>query len=419
MARFVEMLANARTLRSHGLFGERERDDRRRRGPSGARPVIQPHLVEWVDAEQAQGHVAAWTDLAARALESNVFLNPAFALPAASHVSGRRRPAFLLVWDRDETTPRRRLLALWPLLPPRPWFGAVAETWVHDYCCSGAPLLDRTHALACLNAIAAFLRDSPRSASCLSATQLRADGPTVALLRRFAGQGRLAFQTVAQTDRAALDATQTGLNSPDFVTRKKSKDLQRQLRRLGDRGPVAIGVAREGDELLRQIENFLILEAKGWKGRHGGAFLNRRGHADFVRAMAQTLGPESHCRVYWMSVADKVIASNIVLFDDPSAYFWKTAYDEDFASASPGVLLTMSMTGALLRESGVRSVDSCAVSAHPMIDHIWRERTPMADVMLSLRPGRMDALKGAVRRERWRRALREKAKATWARFRPA
>ncbi|HEY7298717.1 MAG TPA: GNAT family N-acetyltransferase, partial [Xanthobacteraceae bacterium] len=30
--------------------------------------------------------------------------------------------------------------------------------------------------------------------------------------------------------------------------------------------------------------------------------------------------------------------------------------------------------------------DSCATADHPMIDHIWRERLPLCDLMVALRP---------------------------------
>jgi hypothetical protein len=243
-------------------------------------------FVERVGLDQAQSHFTAWTDLAARALDSNVFLDPVFALAAARHVSARARPNFLLVWERDALTARKRLIALWPMKQPRLWPGSLIETWVHDYCCSGAPLLDRTRALAGLDAIAAFLRESKSPATILSMVQLRQKGPTLSLLRRFATLNRLPFELVGQYDRAALDLIRSGFSAPDLVSRKKKKELRRQARRLQEKGPVSIGVAREGAELAYQIEAFLNLEAKGWKVRDGGAFLNNPEHASFVRAMA-------------------------------------------------------------------------------------------------------------------------------------
>jgi hypothetical protein len=47
----------------------------------------------------------------------------------------------------------------------------------------------------------------------------------------------------------------------------------------------------------------------------------------------------------------------------------------------------MELTGALLADETVAFTDSCAAPDHPMIDHLWRERFAMADVMIGLRPG--------------------------------
>ena len=403
---------------SAGAFDDCDAADDRRFALVVREQAVPACFVERIGVDQAQSHIEAWADLGTRALESNVFLDPAFALPAARHVCGRKRPSFLLVWQGDAIAPRKRLIALWPIAPPRQW-GTTVETWVHDYCCSGAPLLDRADALAALDAIAAFLRELNSAAPMLSAARLRENGPTLAVLRRFATSKALPFKVVAHYDRAAIDMTRTRLGAPVFASPRKNKELRRQARRLQEKGPIAMGVARDGAELIRQIEAFLILEAKGWKGRHGGAFLNQPEHVAFLKTMAHAMSRGSKCRIYWMSVADKLIASNIVLFGDTSAYFWKTAYDEDFASASPGVLLTMSMTEALMREPGLLAVDSCAVSGHPMIDHLWPDRVAVADVILSLRSDKVRAFEAVARRERWRRLLREKAKSAWVRFGPA
>jgi hypothetical protein len=43
-------------------------------------------------------------------------------------------------------------------------------------------------------------------------------------------------------------------------------------------------------------------------------------------------------------------------------------------------------TKALLAEPGLARVDSCAAPDHPMIDHIWRERLPLADRLVQPGP---------------------------------
>ena len=57
----------------------------------------------------------------------------------------------------------------------------------------------------------------------------------------------------------------------------------------------------------------------------------------------------------------------------PGAFSYKTAFDEDYARFSPGVLLQRENL-ALLERDGIDWVDSCAAQDHPMIDHFWRER---------------------------------------------
>jgi len=57
----------------------------------------------------------------------------------------------------------------------------------------------------------------------------------------------------------------------------------------------------------------------------------------------------------------------------PGGFSFKTAFDEDYARFSPGVLLQQENLD-LLSDDRVAWVDSCAAPGHPMIDSVWRER---------------------------------------------
>ncbi|MGP0105913.1 GNAT family N-acetyltransferase [Rhodoblastus sp.] len=370
--------------------------------------VSNPFLVETISLERLRRHESEWADLAGRALERNVFIEPSFALAFLQHVRRPRNLLFLLVWRKANDAPDR-LMALWPLVAP----GAPEtpyETWRHEYCCLGAPLLDGVEAAACLDAIVSHLRAEGGASPMLSLGLIRRRGPLFSLVAAFAAQAGLAIASVAQTKRAALDATETDRVAADSISSKKRKELRRLLRRLHETGDISFGIADEGEALSQHIESFLALEAKGWKGRRGGALLARPERAAFARAMLRGLAHHARCRIYWLACGERVIASNILLLDGDKAYFWKTAYDEDFAAFSPGVLLTLHMTDALLRDPRLSRIDSCAVPNHPMIDHVWRDQEPFADIMLACRPAAGAALRGAVRRERFRRWLRDQAK---------
>ena len=384
--------------------------------PIGLAAAPNPLLVETIDFEHLHRHVAEWTDLAERALERNPFMEPGFVLPFLQHMRRSRTLRFLLAWRNEATGAPARLMALWPIIAPKAT-GARYETWRHEYCCLGAPLLDRTEAVACLDAIVSVLRADGERIPVLSLTQIRRRGPLSSLIAAFAARRSFSVANVAQYQRAALDATLANRRALNSVPPKKRKELRRLSRRLHDKGDLSFGVAEEGEALSRQIESFLALEFKGWKGKCGGAFLSRPERAAFARAMLRRMAHEGRCRIYWLACGQRIIASHILLLGADRAFFWKTAYDEEFSAFSPGVLLTLRMTEALLRDPSLSRINSCAIPNHPMIDHVWREREPFVDIMLACDPNAGAALRGAVRRERFRRWFRDQAKALMTRAR--
>jgi CelD/BcsL family acetyltransferase involved in cellulose biosynthesis len=398
--RFSDAGDNLRRLSSNANEEERGGDSR---------------FIECASAEQARDYRAEWNDLASRALEPNVFLEPSFALSLAGVNSGGATPLFLLVWEGGPLSARGRLIALWALVFPRTVFRRTVKAWVHNFCCSGAPLLDKGG--AGLELMFQWLERQTPQISALSTPQLRETGPTFALLYEYSRKKGLSFSILTQYERAALNAGFVGADARNFISTRKKKELKRQLRRLNERGCVTFGLAENGAALRDQIEAFMILEARGWKGRKDDAFLNDPDLPRFVREVSRAMGCERKFRIYWLAVDGRMVAGNIVLLSGDTAYFWKTAYDEDFGFASPGVLLTLEMTDRLLHERRILTADSCAVANHPMIDHIWRGRSQMADVMVSLCEERIKGFNGALWQERFRRRLREQAKAALAHFR--
>ncbi|MCW2285217.1 CelD/BcsL family acetyltransferase involved in cellulose biosynthesis [Rhodoblastus acidophilus] len=370
-------------------------------------------LLDCLGLEGAQACAAEWEELAARALAPNIFLEPDFALNAARHIAGAKKPEFLFCWEGGEAPARGRLLGVWPLSTPRP--ALLARGWTHVYSCSGAPLLDRVCAPVVLERMLAWMNH--RRLAAVRTRLLPKTHPAYAALEAHAARAGLTFALVEEHDRAALDATQLGVSARDFISRERRKKLRRRAQRLRDHGAVAFHVAEAAEDLREQIEAFMLLEVRGWKGRKGTAFLSDPGHAAFLRAMSRTLGRQGKCRVFWLSLDGRMIAANIILQDGRGgAYFWKTAYDEDFASMSPGALLTMDMTDRLLADKSVAFVDSCAIPNHPMIDHLWRERLRVADVMLAVAPDRPLAFAALLHSETLLLTLREKTKSALARL---
>ena len=90
------------------------------------------------------------------------------------------------------------------------------------------------------------------------------------------------------------------------------------------------------------------------------------------------------------------------------AYYFKIAYDERVAKLSPGVQLTLDLTQRLCADASIDDVDSIAVARHPMIDHVWRDRLAVADLLVPTHSGALPGLvlAGAISGRRAARALR-------------
>jgi hypothetical protein len=186
-------------------------------------------------------------------------------------------------------------------------------------------------------------------------------------------------------ERASLTAVQEADIAMRALGTKKLKELRRQWRRLADSGEVEIVIATTPKDVASALEDFLSLEASGWKGQRGTAMLQNEGHAAFIRSAASALARKGQFEILSLKKSGAVVACGLVLRQAGRAFFFKLAYDEALAKASPGVQLTLGLTRHLCNDPNIHSADSMADAEHSMINHIWRDRMLLADVFIPLR----------------------------------
>ena len=192
-----------------------------------------------------------------------------------------------------------------------------------------------------------------------------------------------------------------------------AKKLRQLRRRLSEVGTLDFAVAATYSEVRAATEDFLVLEAKGWKGARGSALLQDPDTSNFVRTMVWSAARHDHVRIASLSLDGRIIASVIMLVAQDTGYLWKIAYDEDFARFSPGVLLIEQFSQQLLTDKTVALVDSCAGEGYGMIEGLWSGRRAICDLMIGLGRGQTPAFLASLARERFRRRLREKVKAAY------
>ena len=181
----------------------------------------------------------------------------------------------------------------------------------------------------------------------------------------------------------------TGDAAVQALGAKKVKELRRQRNRLADAGDVKFTVSGVGDDANTALDEFLKLEAAGWKGARGTALAAREGDAAFVREAVLGLVNAGVAEVATLSSGDSVVAAGVMLRHRRRGFFFKIAYDEAVAKTSPGVQLTLDLTRHMCADSNIDNVNSTAVSGHPMIDRVWRSRLAVCDLMLPTRAGRL------------------------------
>ncbi|MBS0534508.1 MAG: GNAT family N-acetyltransferase [Proteobacteria bacterium] len=356
---------------------------------------------------------AAWADLTTRAIEANAFYHPAWSRAVARHVKGQIGMRALLAWDGPA---KRRLIGLMLVAPawnclrlPLPFFVG----W-YAYAPLTTPLLDRDHPEAAARALLTAARKAGAHAVMLPA--MAQDGTVAAALRAAAAPFGAAPRVFNAHERARLDATQDADEAAQALGSKKLKELRRQRNRLADSGDVSFKIAAPGAEADAALEQFLALEAAGWKGEAGTALASKQGDIAFMKEALPAMVRDGTAQIATLSSGDKVVAAGVLLRHLNRAYFFKIAYDESVAKMSPGVQLTLDITRAMCADAQIDSVDSTAIANHPMIDHIWRGRQPVADLFLPTQSGKPAFALFAALIE-MRRTLRDAARALYHRLR--
>ncbi len=360
--------------------------------------------------------VEPWRDLAARAAEPNVFYDPDFALAAAPALG--RGVDVILVWSSD--TPRR-LIGLFPFAAVTRRYGVklrIMVGWTHPFGPLGTPLVDRD---TCPEVVAALLDRIAHDGglpTLLLLPFINENGPIAgAILFALARRGGV-YARFGCHRRALLGAgaERTGYLE-GAIGKKRHKELRRQRHRLANRGAVSFTIAATPAEVGPALRDFLALEAAGWKGRAGTAIVQNPAIERFVETAVRDLAARGQARVARLYCGSRPIAAALTLTSAAGAWGWKIAYDESFADASPGVQIYLDLSNALLAEKDLAFVDSCAAAAHPMIDHIWRERLDIGDWLIAPVPGAGFDL--ACRLETMRRRAHGLARKLRNRFRRA
>ena len=319
--------------------------------------------------------ISRWDDLVTRAAEPNPFYESWFLIPSLRQLDPAGKVQ-LLVLEAEG-----RLAGLMPVRPHAAYYGYPLpnwRNWVHDNAFCGVPLVAAGMEALFWREVLAWADGHCGKALFLHLTQMPATGPVHAALKGVLTGERRRAATVHAEERAMLSSR---LSPEAYLEQampgKKRKELRRQHRRLAEVGRLEVQRLFAPADVAAWADRFLDLERRGWKGEAGSALACDQANAAMFTQVLAGAAVQGRVECLSLLLDGREIAMLASFITPPGAYSFKTAFDEDYARFSPGVLLQCENL-TMLERVAVEWTDSCAVQDHAMIDHIWRERRPVA-----------------------------------------
>ena len=323
---------------------------------------------EWAALQRL---VPQWEELAAAGLEPNPFFEHWLLLPALRAFGATDNVRIVCVSRNG------KLCGLFPFRLVSRYKGIPVKALVswrnpHGLLCT--PLVARDTGRECLEALFLWLKRE-RAATLIEFDCIPIGGPFHQALVDALNRG---------DHRARLgDAYTRGLLCRDggaeaYINTSLSSDsrqkMRRYERRLGEQGHVTHRVLQATDDVQAWTEEFLRVEASGWKGANGTALGCTEPDRRFVEEAFRAAFSRGRLIMVGIDLDGRPIARYCGLVAGEGSYAFKTAYDEAFRRFAPGLLAELDMVRAVHTLPGVQWMDSLAGHRNSTIDRLWKHR---------------------------------------------
>lgn len=350
-----------------------------RRRPAGTGTIVEVRS----DLDSLRAIIPDWEALAAEAAEPNPFYEHWMLLPALEAYGKNEGLGSdfrcILVWENGT------LAGLFPMQLESRFHGLplrVLRSWRHRnmlLCC--APLVHAKYARKCL----AALLQSPL-APAVELEWMPADGAIYAALAETALADGLPWLVTDAYARAILLRDRDPRERFNSNMKNNLRRWQAKLAALGTVTParLASGCKSDGD-LARWTREFLRLEASGWKAEKGSALACREDDRRFVDAVLPEAFRRGRLIISGLDLNGRPLARHMMIAAGEGAFTFKIAYDETYASCSPGIVAEVDNVRQFLENPGPRWVDSNTARENTSYGRVWKDRRTFQRVAVGLR----------------------------------
>ena len=254
--------------------------------------------VRWIEeVDELVDLVPAWKRLAECCLCPNIFYEPQLFIPAWKYLrQGNVRLAVIQAAQRAQPGAPKVLCGILPLEISRTTHGLPvrsAKLWQHLHCFLTTPLIRSDFAQETLSKFVEFLRADEHGVGILNLPCVSAEGPFQHALVDFVREQNLAWLQKDIYRRALFVRKNSDELFMEDWPRKRRHELSRLERRLEEAGKLVVEEFHVGDDSELFADQFLALEAMGWKGMQGTAMATTQAQANFLKAAMLELASEN------------------------------------------------------------------------------------------------------------------------------
>lgn len=330
-------------------------------------------------------YAEAFADLCRRAEAPNLHMAPAAVSAAAGFGIANEDIVILAAHEAGA----ERLLGLWALHRTRSLHSGLSPVLeaplVPLYEVSSAPVLDRDRAGEVAVALLAAIIEAPGLPKVLKLPLLPLQGSVFAALEAALAATGGTMTSFERWQRPML-VPEPGDDAERYLRRafgqgyKKRMQQHRQLEKAG-----ALAYQRHrGADAITALEEFLTLEAAGWKGRGGTALAGLPDDSAYIRRIVGNFAAVDAISIDLLRLDGIPIAGGLLLDLAGQSHFLKIAYDEGKARFSPGRALAIEMLRADFAVGRPFRLDSGAGDRVDPSAYPWGERQEMASTVVAL-----------------------------------
>jgi Acetyltransferase (GNAT) domain len=344
------------------------------------------------DITVLEKYVPAWEDLAANAIEPNAFYEPWMLMRAIRNFGADRRLQFALVLDnesaRHDGAPL--LCGFFPLEQQNHYQGLsrklpfkTIRLWKHKYCYLCTPLVREGYGQQVIAAFFDWLDAGSHDCSLMEFRFIAGDGLFNGLLMEyFERHIKLHYISMYFLRAMFRPTTDADTYLCAALSAKHRKMIRRQERQLSEIGRLEYDALTPDDDVEVWIEEFLRLEASGWKGRENSAIASDESDQSYFRSIAKEAFRQGRLSMLALRLDGRPIAFKCDFHAGRGLFTFRIAFDENYARNSPGMLLETENVRRLHSRSQIDWVDSCNDSFNFMFNRLWLERRTILDVVV-------------------------------------